>query len=238
MTLTPEALYLRLGSLVAEMPDLTGPITPEINRWLGRAIALAEMILDIPDTAILRAAANGLGSSTQRSHAQTVSLIIHRALAQAELQAPATSQGAFIAAGDTFDALAAVAKALATATTDVLLVDPYADATVLFDYAVLAPEAVAVRLLAKTDRRTQLQPAAVRWVEQFGNVRPLEVRLAPAKSLHDRLILADGATVYVLGQSFNKLAARAHTSLVRAPPDVATAKLEAYAAMWEAAEPL
>lgn len=43
MPLTPEALYLQLGSLVAEMPDLeNGPITQEMNRWLGRAGALVK----------------------------------------------------------------------------------------------------------------------------------------------------------------------------------------------------
>src|SRR5258708_17726484 len=243
MSLTAEALYLQLGSLVAEMPDLAhGPITPEMNRWLGRATTLAEKVLsgagDTADVAILRTAANGLGGVLRDLNAQTITEIIHRALARAELNAPATSQGSFIAAGDTFDAFAAVGKALGTAKADVLIIDPYADATVLTDYAVLAPDAVSVRLLAKADRKSLLKPAADRWVEQFGKARPLEVRLAPAKSLHDRLILVDGKTVFVLGQSFNKLATRAHTSLVRAPPDVAAAKIEAYGAMWESAEPL
>jgi hypothetical protein len=43
VTLTPEELYLRLGSLVAEMPDLVNAsITPETNTWMGRAAALLE----------------------------------------------------------------------------------------------------------------------------------------------------------------------------------------------------
>ena len=57
----------------------------------------------------------------------------------------------------------------------------------------LAPDAVAVRVL--TDQATYkntLRPAAERWTQQFGPVRPLEVRLATAKTLHDRLILVDG----------------------------------------------
>ncbi len=42
MAIDAEALYLQLGQLVAEMPVLGGdtPITPEINRWLGRAAML------------------------------------------------------------------------------------------------------------------------------------------------------------------------------------------------------
>jgi hypothetical protein len=43
VSLTPEALYPQLGSLIAEMPDLAhGPITPAMNQWLGRAVALVE----------------------------------------------------------------------------------------------------------------------------------------------------------------------------------------------------
>ena len=48
-SLTPEQLYLQLGSLVTEMPDLgSGPITREMNQWLGRAAALVEATGDIP----------------------------------------------------------------------------------------------------------------------------------------------------------------------------------------------
>jgi hypothetical protein len=102
-----------------------------------------------------------------------------------------------------------VGKALSEAKADVLMVDPYADATALTDYAVLAPDMVPVRLLARADRKSLLKPAADRWVQQFKD-RPLAVRLAPAKTLHDRLILVDGKTAWVSGQSFNKLAERAH----------------------------
>ena len=74
----------------------------------------------------------------------------HRqALAKAELHAPAELQGAFIAAGHSFDAFAAVAKALGTATGDVFIIDPYADAKLLTDYAPLAPETVSVRVLTE-----------------------------------------------------------------------------------------
>lgn len=45
MPMKPEALYLQLGRLVTSMPELRGkaPITPELNQWLGRAIALVEV---------------------------------------------------------------------------------------------------------------------------------------------------------------------------------------------------
>jgi hypothetical protein len=96
MSRTPEALYLQLGSLVAQMPDLAhGPNTPEMNRWLGRAVTVAEMILrgDLADIAMLRTAANNLSGTLRESNAQTITAIIHGALAKAELNAPAALSG-------------------------------------------------------------------------------------------------------------------------------------------------
>jgi hypothetical protein len=54
--------------------------------------------------------------------------------------------------------------------------------------------------------KPSLKPAAERWIAQRHAKRPLEVRQAPAKSLHDRLIITDGATAWVVGQSFKDLA--------------------------------
>ncbi len=49
----PESLYIELGQLIAEMPafDKPGPITPEVNRWLGRAAQLVKATGDIVDVA-------------------------------------------------------------------------------------------------------------------------------------------------------------------------------------------
>jgi hypothetical protein len=238
MALTPEALYMQLGSLVAEMPDLaTCPITPDVNRWIGRAAALVEESGDMPNLATMKVAAQYLVSN--RAHnAQAIAAIVYGALAKAELNAPAATQGTFIIAGHTFDAYAAVGKVLGTAKADVLIVDGYADAVVLTDYAILAPEAVTMRLLAAESRRSRLDPPRKHWITQFGKTRPLEVRLAPDVTLHDRLIIVDGQTASIVQQSFNALAARAHTSIIRAPPEVATEKIAAYEAMWGAATPL
>jgi hypothetical protein len=242
MALTPEAIYLQLGQLVAEMPDLaTGPITREMHEWMGRAVALVELV-DNLDAVTLKHACRDLSTSALRGrNAEMIAAIVHYALAKAELNAPVGLQGAFIAAGSTFDAYAAVGKVLAMAKAEVLMVDPYADAKVLTDYGVLAKGNISVRLLSDTAYCYQatLKPAAQRWKQQFGALRPLEVRLAPARALHDRLIQVDGSTVWVLGQSFKDLAARSHTSLVRMDdPESAALKIAAYASLWQNATPL
>ena len=56
------------------------------------------------------------------------------------------TQGTFIPAGNAYDAYVAVGRALSSATVDVLIVDPYADAKLLQHYAVQTPENTALRL--------------------------------------------------------------------------------------------
>jgi hypothetical protein len=240
VTLTPEVLYLQLGQLVAEMPDLAkGSITADMNRWLGRAAALVEATGDTFAHTMLTTATYSLNTAIREMNAQTIAAVVHQALAKAELAAPAPVQGVFIATGHGFDAVAAVSKVLSTAKSDVLLIDPYADAKVLTDYAVSAPEQVSMRLLTdQASHKPSLKPAAERWVKQFNTSRPLTVRLGAARALHDRLILIDGTTAWTLGQSFKDLAAQAHTSLVRSDPELSALKVAAYEQMWAAATPL
>ena len=238
-SLTPEQLYLQLGSLVAEMPDLaSGPITPEMNLWLGRAAALVEATGDIVGSVTMKNSAQWLASANRDLNAQMIAAVVFAALAKAELAAPAAVQGTFIAAGHAFDAFAAVSKVLGTATTDLLMIDPYADEKVLTRYAVSAPEQASVRILAdEAYYYPALKPAAEDWVKQFP-ARPLSVRLAEKKTLHDRAILVDGSTAWALGQSFKDLVVRSHTTLVRQDPETAALMIAAFETMWNAATPL
>jgi hypothetical protein len=241
VSLTPEQLYLQLGSLVAEMPDLaSGPITPEMNSWLGRAAALVEATGDTFGKVALTNAAHFLAiASTRDYNAQKIAAVVYEALAKAKLAAPAAVQGGFFAAGHTFDAYARVIEVLGAATTDLLMVDPYADAKIL-QFALSAPEQVSVRILADQEQRhwRSLPPAVERWVQQYPSTRPLSVRLAAPRTLHDRLILVDRATAWMVGQSFKELA-RKDMHLVRQQDAEATAPaVAAFETMWDAATPL
>ena len=241
MSLTPEQQYLQLGSLIAEMPDLaSGPITPELNQWLGRAAVLVEATGDTFGKIALTNAAQWLGRANRDLNAQTIATVVYQALAKAKLAAPAAMQGAFLAAGHTFDAYVAVIEVLSAATTDLLMIDPYADAKIL-QYALSAPKQVSVRILADQDpRRYQpsLRPAVERWVQQYRSTRPLSVRLAAPNTLHDRSILVDRATAWMVGQSFKDLA-RKDMHLVRQQDAEATAlAVAAFETMWDAATPL
>lgn len=113
------------------------------------------------------------------------------------------------------------------------------DEKALTDFAPLAPAGVIVRLLAdQQHRKPSLIPAQQRWVAQYGAARPLEVRLAPARTLHDRLIIIDDTRTWVLTQSLNAFAARSPASLVRVDDGTSELKISAYEAVWAAAEPL
>lgn len=234
----PQALYVELGRLVAEMPDLSHqrPLSTEEMRWLGRASALVKQVGDHLDTAQLTVAVQNVNSPARASVAKDIAVILHRALAKAELKAPITDRGAFIPAGNAFDAMAAVGRVLGAAERDVLIVDPYLDDKALTDFAPLVREGVVIRLLADAARvKASLKPAADRWRQQYGEARPLEVRLAAPRTLHDRLIMVDDESVWVLTQSLNAFAERSPASIVSVDAATAELKLEAYAAAWAAA---
>ncbi|MGN7100197.1 phosphatidylserine/phosphatidylglycerophosphate/cardiolipin synthase family protein [Ralstonia holmesii] len=242
MKLDPESLYVHLGRLVETMPNLNrpGPVTTETNQWLGRAAALVEAAFGQSVELIsFNIAAENLDSVLRATNAQTIAAIVHRALAKAELTAPAASQGAFIPVGESFSAVAAVSKVLSAARQAVLIVDPYADAKALTDFAVLAPEGVHVRILSDAGTvKPSLKPAAESWAKQYNSTRPLEIRLAPAKSLHDRIITVDDAQAWTLTQSLKDFAARSPATIVKADAETAGLKIGAYAIMWQSATAL
>ncbi len=118
---------------------------------------------------------------------------LYRALGHCELHLPAGSAGSFVPVGNSFDAFAALSKIFAAATTNVMIVDPYMDQVALIEFGLAVPEGVPLRLLADTNgHKATLKPAAEKWIAQYGTSRPLSVRIAPAKSLHDRAILLTG----------------------------------------------
>lgn len=240
MNIAPEAIYLQLGHLVAEMPDLANaPITQDLNQWLGRASALVREVGNLADIAAINVAANHLTGVLRETNAQTIAAIVHRALAVAEMNAPAGTRGAFVAAGSAFDAFTAVGKVLARAKADILIVDPFADGKALSDFAVQAPEGVTIRILAdEKERKTTLKPGAENWIKQFSTSRPLDVRLAPHRALHDRLIILDGTEAWSLTQSLNAFAARSPASIIRMGEEIAAMKVAAYEPLWQAAQPL
>lgn len=236
MTSDDESLFVQLKELVTTMPDLQNDdwATHAGRTWMARAYALVHASGERVEAENIRVAMDGLGTVLHARNIGTIMNAVHRVLAKAELAAPSALRGQFIAAGETFSALAAVAKVFARAKSDLLLVDAFADHTIIIDFAVMAPEQVHIRVLAadKEARKAAIRPALQRWHDQFGAARPLSIRVVPAASLHDRLIVVDGTETWHPGQSFNGLAGRSLTSISRDDAELATQKVEAYTALW------
>ena len=232
--MSAEALYMQLGRLIEEMPDLKamGPVSAETLRWLGRANALIFEAEGHMAEIQYQQHRNTWEHPTYRhAGAERIAGILYRALATVEVELPASFSGAFIPAGSVFDAMAAVGRI--SAKTELLIVDPYLDEKILTEFASLAPTGIRLRLLCDAaGYKASLVPASKKWIQQNGATRPLEVKVAPARTLHDRLVVADRTSAWTVGQSFNALAARAPTSFGKSDSDTAALKVSAYEDVW------
>lgn len=239
-----EALYHRLVCLREEMPwdDLR---RPACTRWLGRAIAVVEESGCTAELVTLRTEIAGLfrpslyaGVPLLDTTPHAIAVAIDTVIAKVELRLPVQAQGAFIPTGGVHDAFQAIATAVRPAKSDVLFVDPYADEKIIGEFATLVPEHVQVRVLADASRpQPSLKPAAERWIAQHPT-RPLQVRRAAARALHDRLIVVDEKIAWAVGQSFKDLVNRSPSSLLRVDPETAALKVSAYKAIWDASTPV
>lgn len=235
----PVRIYNELGRLVEAMPDLEHDNeSAESLMWLGRVYALVLQSGSANDNTAFREAMDALATESDGFKANRALLrlrsILYRRLAVAEMEVPAGVKGSFIPAGNSFEAMLAVGKVLGTAKSELLIIDPYMDAKALTDFGALAKEGVALKLMSDADTyKPTLKPAFERWIAQYGASRPLEVRLAPSRSLHDRLIMVDGCVVWILTQSLNAFAERAPASIVKVDDETARLKISAYGAIWQ-----
>lgn len=236
-----EARYAHLKELVATSPDFgsegTPNHSPETLEWLGRLHALLDLPMFGIDALQVSVASDGLGGALHQRYVTTIKAALYRAIAKTELLLPASSRGAFIPAGNAFDAIAASSRILAEAKKGVLFVDPYLGPKTLESFAIQANEGVVIGLLgAKGRARPGLEVVARAWVAQYGEKRPLTLRYASKTLLHDRLILIDNQFVWDVSQSFEDLAARSPATLSRSPTEPAVLKIEAYREIYDNAE--
>lgn len=231
--LTPEAIYAQLKELAASQPDLSSP-TAELAQWLGRLHDAVGRSGDSTDAMLLRVVGDSLTGDAGSRNRIAVQNILYRALAKMERVVPDEAQGGFIAAGDVFEALAVMSRALSTAQRRALIVDPYMAPEVLMNYAPMLPEGVQIDLLGG-DRTIKpgLEPAAKAWIKQYGESRPLRARTIDSRILHDRLLIVDDAAVWDISQSLNALATRSHATIAKSNAEQATMKVAAYVSAFD-----
>lgn len=245
---TSDELYQRAGILLSQVPNFNrqGALSAEEDHWLAAAIALIERaseIVPMPDIleifdakyAAKMVVAQIANAHLRATNARIVISLLRRVLGRLELQVQTAIVGAYVPAGDLEEAHKAVGDVLRTAVSDVLLVDPFADETILKAYAERAPDNVVVRILTDPDKHEPtLKAAREIWKQQYGDKRPLQVRLANAP-LHDRLIIVDGKRAWTVTQSFKDLAATRPTTIVSTPNEIAELKIRAYQDIWSGA---
>lgn len=245
--MAPEELHYLYTEAIRTMPEFQSseqliPLTREQVQWQGRTLALIELQENIPDIVSFKDAMQRSTHTRVRAAAgMSFFQLLTTAVARAELRMPPGARGAFVGLGDQFDALRAITDVLQGAKRDLLIVDPYADASILLRFAEAAPEGVRIRILRDAKYQEigrQLQVAYEAWRGQHGNRRPLEIRSAPAKALHDRSITQDSKTVYLVSQSLKDLALRSPATIQKADPAIAAEKVEAYEEMWAASTPM
>jgi hypothetical protein len=123
-------------------------------------------------------------------------------------------------------------KIVATATSDILFVDPYLDAQFVSSYLPSVGAGVSIRLLTQKGLAT-LVPAVQMFIKEHGGA--IEIRSASTK-LHDRFVFIDGTTGYQSGASFKDGGTAAPTTLTEMV-DVFSPVLASYEAMWAQAKP-
>jgi hypothetical protein len=111
--LAPEKLYLDLGRLIAETPELaSGPITPEVRRWLAIANSLIKSSGSLTEGLQLAVACENLDGPLRARHAETITNILHRTLVRAEENAPREIRGSVLLIGGDVDAYRAMRQLL------------------------------------------------------------------------------------------------------------------------------
>lgn len=229
--------YVELREVVATIPDLeTCDLrSPEVLRWIGRAGYLLEAVCPRPsvDPVMFTSASQNLVGVLREHNVAQMREILHRHLARLEAESGLNVGDAVISAGDTFAAFVKISDIVRHAEKEVWIIDPYQRDEALRDYAPSIADGVTLRLLTSIDdRMTVIEPAARKWRETHKDRRPLEVRRADGKLLHDRVVVVDHKDVWLLSQSLNAFAARAPATVLMLGADLAPLKIAAYEAIW------
>lgn len=234
----PVAAHAVLRDLASRVPNLDIAPDQTTYKWLAELAAVLKLTGRYADQAKVIMASDSLGLQTLSSKSVQIYNALYRAIAELDLELPSERQGAFLAVGNTFDAMVAVSSVLRSATEYVLIVDAYMNEEILEKYALMVAENVGIDLL--TDEKWMkpgLIPAAQAWVSQYGAKRPINLHATGPRVLHDRLIACDD-NVWVVTQSLKDLAVRSPASISKVDRELAAAKIAAYTDIWDSSRSL
>jgi hypothetical protein len=231
----PDVLLAELRSVANGVPDFSvyrADSRPHLV-WVGRAHALITR-WNALEGASFSSTANFLGIDLLReSNVGKLLGILHRAIADLELQYPAPADQVF-GPGAVYDFFKALRDLLGSASTSVFIVDPYLDETVVDHYLTAIPGGVGIRLLCR-DKYPALVPAVEKFSSQFGQA----IELRSSRALHDRVIFVDELSCWVLGMSIRDALTKGRTTyLAPLSADLVEWKAGAYEETWTQGERL
>jgi len=232
--MTLQVLLEKLRSLLRSIPPLEGrgEYTQEQFAWLGKANAVMHEWDEIQSIPFKVAVTGLIRNADRRGNYGVVVSSIHDVIARLENALPQNGGQAF-GPGAAYDLFRALNDLVASATAQILVVDPYLDADVFDGYLHALKPAVSARLLANR-YIANARVAADKYKAQTG----ANVELRRSNDIHDRVLFVDNDECWVLGASIKDAALKKPTYLAPLAPDVAAEKRRIYEIIWAAGTPI
>ena len=227
-------LLAELQLMANNIPDFRSftSTAREHFEWLGKTHALLARWNSLEATSFSQVSGFLGMPQTREGNLMQLMGILHRALADLQLDTPSKPDQAF-GPGAVYDFFKALKDLLSTATKTVMVVDPYLDDQVFDTYVSGINPTVSVKLLT-TKVGEQFRPA----LEKFRAQHAQEIQARRTKDIHDRVVMMDGNSCWVLGQSINNAAKSQPTYIAPVSADTAGEKIRIYQGIWNDAEPV
>ena len=227
----PEQLFAAFDLIIRSMPDRTKikHELPANEEWFGQAAA-AVNLADPMRGAMFKSDVKRLFTMSADHGAAFSSILI--TLQQLRAEYRMLSAGPLtlaFEAGKPFDYFDEVRKIIETATSDMLVVDPYLGADFVARYLPFVKEGVSIRLLIES-KITEVTEAVALYAKQHG----ASIELRKSKGLHDRFIFIDKRECYHSGASFKDGALFSATVLSQIT-DAFSSVLSTYEDSWSSA---
>jgi len=228
------ALLAELRALAANVPDFAtySPSSRLHLEWLGKAHALI-LRWNRTEALLFKNASDFLGlDATRDMNIARLLGTLHCAIADLEFQVPDLPHQAF-GPGAVYDFHKALIDLLTTATSELLIVDPYVDEQIFDAYISTVAPNVVVRVLT-SKYSASLSPA----VQKFISQKKMSVEVRSTQEIHDRVIFIDGHSCWVLGQSIKDAAKSKPTYMAPLASDTSQLKKAEYERIWNISKPI
>lgn len=233
-TVPAEQLRILLAQHISNAPELVyqQELSDVDLHWIGKAESLIEAAGNVLLSADFRRAKTALGTFNHDRNALLFPLI--SAHARVELQCPADSQGLFIGPGQTFEGYSAVVRILSEESRGFLIVDPYLNGQVFCDLIPHVAGKTSIKFLTTENYKASLDAAFNKWeTEKQNPAASAAVRYAQKGALHDRMIIKEPSTVWLISQSLKDIAKKSPATLTQPDSDTGSLKISFYSQLWE-----